>query len=144
MVQRDGGHHGPALDGRVDQLGIGEDFGAEADVRLALDHRLADLAGHAGGELKVAAGVGLLELAAQTGHGGDDEQRNGLQAEGPHSLSQHLEVPQAAVSQGYNLLGLGEQGGAVPAQGNPPAAFLKQGDPQLLLQGRDGVAETGL
>lgn len=108
MVQRDGGHHGPALDGRVDQLGIGEDFGAEADVRLALDHRLADLAGHAGGELKVAAGVGLLELAAQTGHGGDDEQRNGLQAEGPHSLSQHLEVPQTAVGQGYNLLGLGE------------------------------------
>lgn len=51
---------------------------------------------------------------------------------------------QAAVSQGYNLLGLGEQGGAVPAQGNPPAAFLKQGDPQLLLQGRGGVAETGL
>lgn len=105
---------------------------AGASVEM-IDHRLADLAGHAGGELKVAAGVGLLELAAQTGHGGDDEQRNGLQAEGPHPLPQHLEVPQAAVSQGYNLLGLGEQGGAVPAQGNPPAAFLKQGDPQLLL-----------
>ncbi len=105
---------------------------------------MADLAGHAGGKGEVTAGVRCFELAAQAGDQGNEEQGNGLDAEGADALPEHLEAAQTVVRQGHDLLGLGEKGGAVAPQGDAPAAFLEEGGAQLLLQGGHGVAETGL
>ena len=144
MVQGDGGHHGPAEDGGVLQLGVGVNLRAETDVHLPLGEGLAHLAGHAGGEGEVTPWVLPHKLPAQPGDGGDHQQGDGLQPDGPHPVLEHLEVAQAAVRQGHDLLGLGQQSLSKPAQGDASSAFLEQGHSQLLLQGDDGVAQAGL
>ena len=146
MVQGDGHHHGPAQDRGVLQLGVAEDLGAEADVRLSLGDRLAHLAGHAGGELKVTAGVVLLELPGTAGSpwgppGG------GWSAPGwcPTPSFSIWKLRRQLSARATICRAWGEQGLPEPAQGDAPAALLKEGDPPAPFPGRRwrGSGRTG-
>ena len=58
---------------------------------------------------------------------GGHQEGDGLHPDGAHPLLQHLEVAQAAVRQGDDLPGLGEQGLPEPAQGDAPGRSFERG-----------------
>lgn len=131
MGQGNGSDGLSLLDGGVLQQGILGRFGAKPDVDGSLFQCLADLAGHTRGKLEIAAGVFFLEQATKFGDGGNDEQRDGFQANGPDTVLEHSEGVDATVCQCHELLDLGKQGQSwmpLPAllKREMPSSFSKE------------------